>query len=91
MYCGGTRQTYELAFASGSDVLQGSDWPILAAVAALMKTDGALKIDVIGHTDYWRCQSEAGAQPAASGRGETGAGNEVRRRRRQDHLERIRR
>lgn len=50
MYCG-TLQTYELAFASGSDTLQGSDWPILAAVAGLMKQDASLKIDIAGHTD----------------------------------------
>ena len=50
MYCG-TLQTYELAFASGSDMLQGADWPILAAVGDLLKKDGALKIEVVGHTD----------------------------------------
>ena len=50
MYCG-TLQTYELAFASGSDILQGTDWPILAAVADLLKKDSALKIEVAGHTD----------------------------------------
>jgi outer membrane protein OmpA-like peptidoglycan-associated protein len=50
MYCG-TLQTYELAFASAADTLQGTDWPILSAVAGVLKQDGALKIEVVGHTD----------------------------------------
>jgi outer membrane protein OmpA-like peptidoglycan-associated protein len=50
MYCG-TLQTYELQFASGSDALQGTEWPILAAVADVLKQNGALKIEVVGHTD----------------------------------------
>lgn len=49
-YCGMLR-TYELAFASGSDKLSGTDWPILAAVAELMKKNGAVKIEVAGHAD----------------------------------------
>lgn len=49
-YCGMLR-TYELAFASGSDKLSGADWPILAAVADLMKKNTAAKIEVAGHTD----------------------------------------
>ena len=49
-YCGMLR-TYELAFASGSDTLIGSDWPILAAVAEVMKANAATKIQVAGHTD----------------------------------------
>lgn len=49
-YCGFLR-TYELAFASASDKLQGSDWPILAAVAELMKSNPSLRIEVQGHTD----------------------------------------
>lgn len=47
----GTLRTYELAFASASDKLQGSDWPILSAVAALIKETPNLKIEVQGHTD----------------------------------------
>jgi outer membrane protein OmpA-like peptidoglycan-associated protein len=50
MYCG-TLQTYELQFASGADTLQGSDWPILAAVADVLKQNGSLRIDIVGHTD----------------------------------------
>ncbi len=50
MYCG-TLLTYELQFASNADALQGADWPILAAVADVMKQDTALKIDIVGHTD----------------------------------------
>ncbi len=50
MYCG-TLLTYELQFASGADALQGMDWPILAAVAGVLKQDNALKIEVVGHTD----------------------------------------
>jgi outer membrane protein OmpA-like peptidoglycan-associated protein len=49
-YCGVLR-TYELVFASASEKLQGSDWPILAAVADLLKKSTALKIQVAGHTD----------------------------------------
>jgi outer membrane protein OmpA-like peptidoglycan-associated protein len=50
MYCG-TLLTYELQFASAADTLRGKDWPILAAVGALLKQNPALKIDIIGHTD----------------------------------------
>ena len=49
-YCGFLR-TYELAFASASDKLQGNDWAILAAVAELMKGNPALRLEVQGHTD----------------------------------------
>jgi outer membrane protein OmpA-like peptidoglycan-associated protein len=49
-YCGMLR-TYELAFKSASDQLVGTDWPILAAVADLLKSDAAMKIEVVGHTD----------------------------------------
>ena len=49
-YCGMLR-TWELVFASGRDALNGTDWPILAAVAELMKSDAALKIEIAGHTD----------------------------------------
>lgn len=49
-YCGFLR-TYELAFASASDRLQGAQWPILAAVGDLMKSNPALRIEVQGHTD----------------------------------------
>jgi len=49
-YCGALR-TYELVFASGADDLQGSDWPILAAVADMLKQNAAPKIQVAGHTD----------------------------------------
>lgn len=49
-YCGSLR-TYELAFASGSDSLSGSDWPILAAVAEVLKSNPSGKIEVAGHTD----------------------------------------
>ena len=49
-YCGMLR-TYELAFASGSDKLSGTDWPILRAVAELLKSSATAKIQVGGHTD----------------------------------------
>ena len=49
-YCGMLR-TYELAFASGSDALSGTEWPILAAVADLLKASPAAKIEIAGHTD----------------------------------------
>jgi outer membrane protein OmpA-like peptidoglycan-associated protein len=47
--CGSLR-TYELSFARGSDQLQGADWPILAATAALLKQDSR-RIEIAGHTD----------------------------------------
>jgi outer membrane protein OmpA-like peptidoglycan-associated protein len=50
LYCG-TLQTHELRFVSGSDVLEGTSWPILEAVAAVLKQNGALRIEVAGHTD----------------------------------------
>jgi outer membrane protein OmpA-like peptidoglycan-associated protein len=43
--------TYELAFESGSDKLLGTDWPLLAAIAAVLKQDPDRKIQVAGHTD----------------------------------------
>lgn len=49
-YCGVLR-TYELAFASGSDRLTGSEWPILEAVAGVLKGNPSTKIQVAGHTD----------------------------------------
>ena len=50
VYCGSLR-TYELAFASGSDKLLGTDWPILTAVAQVLKYHPTMKIQVAGHTD----------------------------------------
>ena len=49
-YCGSLR-TYELAFPTGSDRLAGTDWPILAAVAEVLKQNPGFKIEVAGHTD----------------------------------------
>lgn len=43
--------TYELAFETNSDKLIAGDSPILQALADLMKKDGALKIQIAGHTD----------------------------------------
>jgi len=43
--------TYELAFETNSDKLQGTNQPILDALAGLLKKDGALKIQIAGHTD----------------------------------------
>jgi outer membrane protein OmpA-like peptidoglycan-associated protein len=48
--CGSLR-TYELVFASGSDQMSGTDWPILSAVAETLKQDSGMKIQVAGHTD----------------------------------------
>lgn len=48
--CGSLR-TYELAFASGADTLLGTEWPILGAVADVLKTNPSFKIEVAGHTD----------------------------------------
>lgn len=49
-YCG-TLLSYELAFASGSAELQGREWPILAAVAELLRNTPTTHIEVAGHTD----------------------------------------
>ena len=48
--CGSLR-TYELVFASGSDQVKGTDWPILSAVAETLKQNAGMKIQVAGHTD----------------------------------------
>ena len=48
--CGSLR-TYELAFATAADALTGTDWPILEAVAAVLKQNPTAKIEVAGHTD----------------------------------------
>ena len=46
----GKHATYELSFTSGSDQLQGTDWPLLAAVAAARhpgdRHDGAIVLAV---------------------------------------------
>lgn len=42
---------YELSFDVNSDVLKGNEWPILAALAKILKSDQNLKIRVAGHTD----------------------------------------
>jgi len=43
--------TYELAFDTNSDKLKGTNWPILDALAGLLKKDPALQIQITGHTD----------------------------------------
>jgi outer membrane protein OmpA-like peptidoglycan-associated protein len=43
--------TWELAFETDSDQLEGTDWPVLAATADLLKKERALKIKIAGHTD----------------------------------------
>jgi len=43
--------TWELAFESDSDKLKGADWPVLSAVADLLKTNAGTKIKIAGHTD----------------------------------------
>jgi outer membrane protein OmpA-like peptidoglycan-associated protein len=48
--CGSLR-TYELVFASGADRLQGTEWPILSAVAETLKQNAGMKIQIAGHTD----------------------------------------
>jgi outer membrane protein OmpA-like peptidoglycan-associated protein len=48
--CGSLR-TYELVFASASDQLQGTDWPILSALAETLKQNSGMKIQIAGHTD----------------------------------------
>ena len=48
--CGNLR-TYELVFASGSDQMRGTDWPILSALADTLKQNSGMKIQIAGHTD----------------------------------------
>lgn len=48
--CGSLR-TYELVFASGSDQMSGTDWPILSAVAETLKQNAGMTIQIAGHTD----------------------------------------
>jgi outer membrane protein OmpA-like peptidoglycan-associated protein len=48
--CGSLR-TYELVFASGSDQMNGTDWPILSAVAETLKRSTGMKLQIAGHTD----------------------------------------
>jgi outer membrane protein OmpA-like peptidoglycan-associated protein len=48
--CGFLR-TYELLFATGSDKLLGTDWPLLAAVSEVLKGSPSTKIEITGHTD----------------------------------------
>ena len=45
--CGSLR-TYELVFASGSDQMSGTDWPILGAVAETLKHNSGMKIEIAG-------------------------------------------
>ena len=47
----GSLPAHDLVFASGSDKLDGSDWPLLAAVADVLKKDTGMKIQILGHTD----------------------------------------
>ena len=42
---------HDLVFATGSDKLAGSDWPILEGTAAALKKDSTIKIRILGHTD----------------------------------------
>jgi len=43
--------TWDLVFETDSDKLQGSDWPVLSAVADLLRKNQGMKIKVAGHTD----------------------------------------
>lgn len=43
--------TWELAFETDSDKLKGTDWPVLGALADVLKKEPELKIKVAGHTD----------------------------------------
>ena len=49
-FCG-SLPAHDLIFETGSDKLKGSDWPLLAEVAGLLKKDTELKIQILGHTD----------------------------------------
>ncbi len=61
----GDLSAYELVFDSGTDVLKGTSWPILDAVAGLLKDDPGLKLRVAGHTDS---TGDAAANRALSAR-----------------------
>jgi len=43
--------TYELSFEVNSALIKNPDAPVLAALAALLKTDPRAKLTIIGHTD----------------------------------------
>ncbi len=47
----GSLPAHDLVFETNSDKLKGTDWPILGAVAALLKQETGLKIEIAGHTD----------------------------------------
>jgi outer membrane protein OmpA-like peptidoglycan-associated protein len=47
----GSLTAHDLVFDSSSDKLKGTEWPLLGAVADVMKQDTALKIQILGHTD----------------------------------------
>jgi outer membrane protein OmpA-like peptidoglycan-associated protein len=63
-YCG-SLVTYELAFPTGSDALTGTDWPILTAIAQVLKDRPSVKIQIAGHTD---ATGDAAANQALSER-----------------------
>jgi outer membrane protein OmpA-like peptidoglycan-associated protein len=48
--CGSLR-AYELVFPTNGDALLGDSWPILDAVAEVVKANPSIKIEVAGHTD----------------------------------------
>jgi OmpA-OmpF porin, OOP family len=54
-----------LQFATGSDALTGTDWPILTAIAQVLKVQPSVKIQIAGHTD---ATGDAAANQALSER-----------------------
>lgn len=47
----GSLPTHEFAFDVNSDQLKGSEWPMLKAVADLLKKEASIKLRILGHTD----------------------------------------
>jgi outer membrane protein OmpA-like peptidoglycan-associated protein len=47
----GSLPAHDLVFETNSDKLKGTEWPLLASVADLLKKDASLKIEILGHTD----------------------------------------
>jgi outer membrane protein OmpA-like peptidoglycan-associated protein len=47
----GALPAHDLVFETASDKLKGSDWPLLVAVAELLKKEAGMKIQILGHTD----------------------------------------
>jgi outer membrane protein OmpA-like peptidoglycan-associated protein len=50
-FANGTLVTYGIYFDSGSDVVKPESAPVLRQIAAYMEKNGAVKVQIVGHTD----------------------------------------